>query len=315
MTEGDFQEYLQKKVKSRKAEFLAWLKEERLKSLKSTARHNATHDGKDVQDAEANVQFSEQDFVNYIQELRSDASLGQPITVKIAEFLDLPALPVLKLRAGSFTSEISAGADAPPPRTHPSAGLTYIQSDSFMENHPILGPQARRAPVEARVLVAENRGYGTDRAGKIGVAGVVVADPGRGPTGTSRIRSITESIEGEEHASNNERSRIGQEKAGVTLGVHTTGGNRIWVEPTAALIDSRGRIDLKVANPERLTVDVHTGNLTAPSYQQIPRSVRSMPQLDSQSERGGFGEELVDALEDKNWRSESRGARPFSFRT
>jgi hypothetical protein len=253
MTQGDFEAYVSKELKKRKPEFMAFLREHRKQQLGGERRSAARTEGQDVSSIE-DVDLTEQDMADFIKSLRQDYSLSSQMAALIGRFLDLPTLHVSG--TGKFLAHYEA-AEKPPPTTHPSAGLTYLRSNAFLDNHPLFGPLARHAPAEARILSSPLKGgFQKGHYGKIGVAGLVANPPQDG----GRIRAVPASKELDEMYANNQKSAQIDEK-GTTVGLSTPGGNRIWVEPTKLTVDSRGRAQLSTINPLRAAVHVKEGNV------------------------------------------------------
>jgi len=253
MTQGDFEAYVSKELKKRKPEFMAFLREHRKQQLGSERRAAARTEGQDVSSV-ADAELTEQDMADFIKSLRQDYSLSSQMAALIGRFLDLPTLPYV-----SRSNVVAAyeAAEKPPPTTHPSAGLTYLRSNAFLDNHPLFGPLARHAPAEARILSSPIKGaFVKSHQGKIGVAGLVASPPQDG----GRIRAVPASKELDEMYANNAKSAQIDER-GTTIGLSTPGGNRIWVEPTKLTVDSRGRAQLTTMNPLRAAVHVKEGNV------------------------------------------------------
>lgn len=275
MAQADFREYLDKKIGNRKEEFLVWLRRERIDELKRKARKEAMHEGLSEEEAVAEVQLSDEEFQEWIRNTRRDVQLGGDLATYIGRFFDLP-----------LYTPLQAATDEQPPTTHPSAGLSYLKTDAFLENHPVWGPQARRRPVEARILVGTGSSDSRNRSGKVGVAGLVATapDPRQMRSGMSgHISSIPNA--NNEEGNESYAAERGRERTGGTLGIDVDGGNRIWVEPQGATVDAKGRIDLRVANPEQVAVDVLTGNVANNKTAPQTRRTMTMPSLDTMSSR------------------------------
>jgi len=150
MTQGHFDAWVTKELKKRKPEFMAFLREHRIQQLKKERRKAAREAGTDVTAVESN-ELSERELADYLRTLRQDYNLASELAGLINAFLDLPSIPTAPGRRSNFLTQYEA-TEKPPPSTHPSAGLTYVRSDAFLNNHPIFGPQARQEPVEARIL-------------------------------------------------------------------------------------------------------------------------------------------------------------------
>lgn len=266
MTQGDFDAYVEKELKRRKPEFVAYLREHRLQQLRTQKQAAARAEGLDLSEATSKISISDEELADYIKELRQDYNLASELATLITRFLDLPNLPTT---SGSKFMDLYSANSTAPLSTHPSAGLTYLLSDAYLDNHPIYGPQARHSPVEARVLASPRSGMSQLAMGKVGVAGIV-ADP---PKHESRQRAVPESKELDELLEGPEARTAENDRKGVTIGLATPGGNRIWVEPTAMSVDSRGRVQLKMSNARIVEIGVKTGTVatdTVTRTQRVP---------------------------------------------
>ncbi|OAA57023.1 hypothetical protein SPI_07404 [Niveomyces insectorum RCEF 264] len=121
-----------------------------------------------------------------------------------------------------------------PPSTHPSAGLSYLRTAAYIDNHPLYGPQKAHPPVPARVVAPRNAS-GSWPA-KLGVAGFVADTPvGETAYHTRHTRSLP----------------------GLSLIDPTiVGGAKLPVRVAAAKINSQGRVIVAVAeaDPEAVLV-------------------------------------------------------------
>jgi hypothetical protein len=173
-----------------------------------------------------------EEFTAFVRSLRTDRATLYSL---VSEFLDLAPLgiPVGIAQAGLFyTDEVKItnspyGQSGPPP-THPSAGISYLRTNSFMENHSVYGPQAHRSPTLGRIIQPR---AGSQPA-KIGVGGFVANVPYGDDEFTSRAvygkrpRSVLKGIE--------------------QLDVTSFGGAKAYVEPFAATVDTEGKIVVEV---------------------------------------------------------------------
>lgn len=301
MTQGDFDVWVTKELKKRKPEFMAFLREQRVQQLGKERRTAARTAGTDLTAAESNM-ISEQEMAEYLRALRQDYNLASELAGHITKFLDLPSLPSPPGGGSKLLAQYDA-TEKPPPSTHPSAGLTYVRSDAFLNNHPIFGPQARHDPVEARILAgSRTQGFNTSFQGKVGVAGLV-AQP---PPDSGRIRSIPESKELDEMRDGPDRRQATIDEKGTSIGLGTPGGNRIWVEPTVLSVDARGRTQLKTANPNHAAVNVKLGKTqvsdldirreTAVPF-NIPAGNPMARRLDTPRRPGGGSSGMEDIME------------------
>ncbi|KAF2226173.1 mitochondrial ribosomal protein subunit-domain-containing protein [Elsinoe ampelina] len=189
-------------------------------------------------------QEEDQGLERYILELRSNnTDLSSTLPTLIQEFFDLPPLPKASPSAPHGITGFSTGirkSSETPPSTHPSGGLSYIRSRSFMENSPVHGPQFQHAPLEARVLRPRRAPQGPVEHSVIGVGGFVTKDY----------------VTGRSYRSGDEDSNP---QKGMTWNFDTPGGNKLWVTPSEAHVDDNSRIRIDIVYPEKEAIAVKTG--------------------------------------------------------
>ncbi|KAM7198132.1 Mitochondrial ribosomal protein subunit domain containing protein [Rhypophila sp. PSN 637] len=246
MTLGDFNKWVEKQVKPRRIEFHAFLKGKIASRRLESAKKAALERGERIPDVMDTASITDDHVTDYLQELRSSGNY-QELYDTVGEFLDLapvapPDLSDMVLRPfqrGSQTFFGSNGATdrkalelktSPnpyekhgPPPSHPSAGISYLRTNMYLDNHPVYGPQDVHPPVQARVLRPKTKGIqGTS---KIGVAGFVAANP-FGDT-TSNLPAHQKSI---------------AKDALLSFDPTIEGGAKLWVHPKYAFVDSYGRV-------------------------------------------------------------------------
>ncbi|GFP57467.1 hypothetical protein ACSS6W_010228 [Trichoderma asperelloides] len=234
MTEGKFIEYLDKKVRPKRAQFRALLKEKLADDITTSQNRAAIEAGKETPAKVEAKDISEEQFTDYLRSLRNDRVT---LYALVSKFLDLAPLgqPVGIIQTfwsnrDSLASESPYGKSGPPP-SHPSAGISYLRTSSFMENHPVYGPQGKRTPALARVVYP--------KAGpvppKLGVGGFVAdAPPG---DNEFNFRTVT-------------RGRVSSNKTMLNGIMHldttTFGGAKAYVEATTANVDPSGKVVLQL---------------------------------------------------------------------
>ena len=233
-TEGEFKQYVERSVKSRRLDFKRFLRERLAEERRTARQREATESGEDFEDSDS-AAVSERDVEVYIKRLRNDEYKLHKL---VEEYLDLP-----RDRGTAMTSYDKKG----PPTTHPSAGLSYLRTAAHTYNHPLLGPQEEPPPVQARVIrpqtTANNMKY--DKA-LIGVGGVVADD---------------------------DRLSFTRDKTGITgYNPDIPGGAKVYIRvPTRASVDSRGRIELLTRRPvNRASEDIANGNFHPEAAQPPP---------------------------------------------
>ncbi|MCJ1437823.1 hypothetical protein MMC27_007210 [Xylographa pallens] len=243
-TNGEFEDYITKKIKKRRPEFRKYMREWLRQKMTATARSVALDKGEDL--PTSSVKISEEQLQTEIIKLRHDPA---DLWVLIWRFLDLPGSPpgqhehvadkMISTMAGSDEDQANKDIEQGPPTTHPSAGLSYLRTASHIPNHPILGPMSTQPPVIARILKIPSPAGNIDRGGLVGVGGVVAQDV---------------------------KSRVFRD-AGASqwtdFDADLEGGAKGWVHLQRASIDPRGRIQLTVERASDDTIALWEG-LVAP---------------------------------------------------
>ncbi|KAL7800174.1 mitochondrial ribosomal protein MRP51 [Trichoderma ceciliae] len=252
MTEGEFIEYLNKKVRPKRAHFRALLKDKLAEDITTSRNKAAMEDGKDPTAKIGARDISEEQFTDYLRSLRSDRVT---LYALVSKFLDLAPLgqPVGIIQTfwsnrDSLAPESPYGKSGPPP-SHPSAGISYLRTGSFMENHPVYGPQGKRTPALARVVYPKSGPVSP----KLGVGGFV-ADA---PPGDNEFNFKTVI-----------RGRISANKTMLNGIMHldttTFGGAKAYVDATTASVDPSGKVVLRLreTSPEAQVVARESKGLT-----------------------------------------------------
>jgi hypothetical protein len=165
-------------------------------------------------------EVTEQEVMEHMRYLRSEPGKFGPL---IAEFFDLA--DGVRPDNSSVADPYSYGRDTAaavlyteygPPRTHPSAGLSYLKTDTTATNDVEKGPRSSKPEVVARMIKTTNipnQGYRPS----VGVAGFVV----RALTNSEISTSTLFKFEAQD------------------------GGKKLVVEPTRATISSNGSVGLE----------------------------------------------------------------------
>ncbi|KAJ5502409.1 Mitochondrial ribosomal protein MRP51 [Penicillium fimorum] len=201
-TEAEFAAYL-KQVTRNKPELLKKLREQFVAKRSAEIRKLAQDNGEDLEAHPTTVTDAE--FNAYIKTLRNDPErIGR-------KYYQSPGT-----KLSSFEYAVSG-----PPKTHPSAGLSYTRSHALIHNHAQFGPQAHQRPVEARILRPKGRFKGRMARALAGIGGIAVED----------LNAMTFVEQGT--------------PPGLTFfDASIPGGGKYWVTPIRASIDSDGRIGL-----------------------------------------------------------------------
>ena len=230
-SEGEFQEFVGKRVKRRKSEFRRFLHEKLAEQRLADQKRVATERGLDIEPSPSKI--TDQDFEAHIKNLRHNES---QLHILIEQFFDIPTVKRVQISNGS-SSFAPSYVEQPPPKTHPSAGLTYLRTASHISNHPMLGPLEGTRPIQGRVIVHQSIasvGNLRNPRGLIGVAGVVCED----------TVSYTWDLK--------------KPSQGVTkINSDVPGGAKTWVHPAHASIDPQGRINLKLEPADVNALAVH----------------------------------------------------------
>lgn len=240
MTQGEFNKWLVKEVRPKRPAFREFLKKKIAHELHAAAAKEALDKAGEQPPPINPSSVTENQLLDYLRKLRHN---NQALYDMVGQFLDLApltpptvtqtGLPTSRVTQLRFTEMKNPYAERGPPVTHPSAGISYLRSSMYMENHPIYGPQKNHSPVVARIV--RPRRQAQAMPAKLGVAGFIVDTP-LGDT-----------------ASNH---RSGQNALFDRLDPTIEGGAKTWVQPKSATVDSSGRIILRVddASPESTLV-------------------------------------------------------------
>lgn len=255
MDESEFEEYVTRRLAKRKVEFRAFL----LKRMVATRIENERHQNRDrglggalsaarMNELRAEV---EQNYDAEEKRLRDEhihQHLGSELAAAICEFLDLPGVIATTKSAYDAQTERMTQALANqhgppgPPTTHPGAGLAYIRSNAFLENHPFWGPQEQRSPVKARVLRPRSSSLYRANPVQLGVGGVVTTFHSEAPPATrfDRTASMEYTEEQREERYLEVSSMIN------SLDENLPGGNKTWVQTQTATINEDGKVQLEI---------------------------------------------------------------------
>ncbi|KAL1305039.1 hypothetical protein AAFC00_001980 [Neodothiora populina] len=296
LSEEEFQQYLAKTVRKHKPGFLKFLEQVKIDQKKSAAiaamRDSGLISDMDPKafafEVEQQSQLHRHELGDLIKELRDNNNgLSSELSELVRQYFDLPAFPIVKQDStNAFIKNLRLPAEtdlANPPATHPSAGLSYLRTKAFLQNHPTFGPQASHEPVEARVIRPRSAiGAGNDRRANIGVAGFVTEESHHSNFNNSKLRNAENLSPEQRHI-----QKLSH------LDPDTPGGNKIWVDPIKAHVDEKGLIQISVDRAADGAVGVKTGKpIEAPSLSSAPRfgfpSGRA-PRLDERSPPGTRG--------------------------
>ena len=290
LTDGQFGTYVTRQVRRRKLEFVKMLRTACAVAATRENQRIATEQGEELAEPVQASDITEEQFSEYIKTLRHDRV---ELYRHIRRFLDLPPAPNSLLPGGNDWLSMLDGtrasatdakdvqptsdspyADSGPPKTHPSAGLSYGRTSAHTFNHPVYGPQSNKPPVQARVIMPKGSAPG-NFAPVLGVGGFVVDVP-------SGENSFNLRSSGSRQAGNAIPGLINIEP-------HKVGGSKAYVHPKSASVDTKGRIILKVDQADPEAVAVLEGRVDEIPRQQIMRTKGFSPRLQSTLSLGGYG--------------------------
>ncbi|SPO05820.1 uncharacterized protein DNG_08507 [Cephalotrichum gorgonifer] len=231
LSEEEFARFLKKKVRSRRAEFRQFLHQRRADELSHAASQKAMDLGADQPPRLSPSDISDEQLSEYIRSLRADRGA---LYALITQFLDLAPIAAPQTSTNVWTNSLSETlpvvnpyAQGGPPICHPSAGLSYLRTSSFVENHPLYGPQKQHSPVLSRIL-SPQRG---PESPKLGMGGFVTEVP---PGTTSFFHRY--------------RDYDAQSKVQGLASFDPTisGGASVYLVPQSAKVSWNGKVTVKV---------------------------------------------------------------------
>ncbi|KAK5070059.1 hypothetical protein LTR51_007752 [Lithohypha guttulata] len=253
----EFDEYL-RRISDKERELLDKrirqdLVEEKTRLARESGQRDKTFTQTDITEGEVKEQM---------RYLRNEPRKFGPI---IAEILDLPEVESeIPGRTKDLAdlweygrSTLAAGewSSRGPPRTHPSAGLSYIHTNNHVNNDPKYGPQSSRNVTVARVVKA--RAKGSASRVHVGLAGFIV------PPMEARHDSKLEYMP-------------------------KPGGNKVALRPTVAYVHSSGAVrlhaehtDWTVDENDRAVSSAERAERSQGRDLQQPRGVAPAPRMSS----------------------------------
>ncbi|KAF2181409.1 hypothetical protein K469DRAFT_713841 [Zopfia rhizophila CBS 207.26] len=263
MGAAEFASYLSHKISYRRAEFSICLEEyvrHKLYTQRRTSSLQTETWPEDPEEAKRYLASKENewstitkaDISTSIRKLREDCA-RDPIQSELVQRLIIPFLRLspMKLKLAQYaTSDVRTEGglkfqdDTGPLSlsTHPSAGLSYVRTRAYLENHPILGPQAHSTPVPGRVVQPRNANTSREQYARIGVAGFITNDNHGG-------------------FSPMEHNKSGDPSGLNYLDVEAPGGRKIWINPKFGSVDADGRVLVNIEAAHSEAVKVKNGQL------------------------------------------------------
>ncbi|RYP49124.1 hypothetical protein DL768_005121 [Monosporascus sp. mg162] len=234
MTDGAFGKYLEKEVRGRRTEFRAFLKERLAAEMTKDQASKAIEKAVDPPEPVTAADVTEEQLVEYMKRLRSEKI---ELYRLVSRFLDLAPLTQPFNPAEATPNKMyeltrpNVYSESGPPITHPSAGLSYLRTRRFQENHPLYGPQLNHPPVEARVVMPRHQPTGNHNP-ILGVGGFI-ADIGQDASFNSKMRRDPDL---------------------TAFDLETRGGAKKYADVKVAKVDSRGKIIMQVEDAYAETV-------------------------------------------------------------
>ncbi|OOF96543.1 hypothetical protein ASPCADRAFT_206715 [Aspergillus carbonarius ITEM 5010] len=280
-TEAGFQGYL-KRVRKNKPEILQKLRGYFVAKREAEQRKQAQDNGADLEALEP-VEVTDEEFQAYLKTLRANPSSLGPVIFELLDLPSPPPVPSNRINDSQYHSPGSKLSSAEyavsgPPKTHPSAGLSYFRSHALIYNHPKYGPQTYQRPVEARILRPKGRFKGKNSKAVAGIAGIAVED----------VNAMTFY----EHD-----APVGIQ----SFDAGTSGGAKYWVTPIRASVNSAGKIGLfsyRASTTAKAPYGIESQK--TPAYYRISDNARGgqrvVPRLDGQPRPQAPTEEVAKNL-------------------
>lgn len=237
LSEDEFNRFLATTVRSRKAEFRKFLRQRRAEELTHAAAQKAIDQGATPPPPVNPEGITPAELTDYIRTLRADRNVLYGL---MGRFLDLAPIAPPQTSTNVWANSLDGTlppvnpyAQEGPPVCHPSAGLSYLRTSAYVENHPLYGPQKQHSPVLSRVLTPQ-RG---PEPPKLGVGGFVANVP---PGTTSFVQRYRDY---------DSRSKV---QGLSTFDPTVPGGASVYLVPQSAKISHNGSVVVKVneATPE-----------------------------------------------------------------
>lgn len=223
LTEGEFQTFVKREVRGRRLEFRVFLCRHLASEQTAAARQRAMDQAEDVDVPEVRPEdITDEQVLQFFRIARVHRDKLYDLVSKFLDLAPIEPPPGVEMnhlgRMQPMESKVvdraNPYAQFGPPITHPSAGLSYLRTNSFLENHPIYGPQQKHAPVKARVLT------------------IAASDPRIAAGGFVTQSKMARSAYRESAMSKNNHNN--------------PGGPKMWVNIVSAQVDSNGRAMINV---------------------------------------------------------------------
>ncbi|CCU75351.1 unnamed protein product [Blumeria hordei] len=306
--DGEFSAYFKTSVRGRRAEFQKLLRNTYAKSKMMEARNASFQQGLGgVSPTIKAEEVTDEEITEFIRKLRSRR---RNLYQLIRRFLDLPPSSIrdsddslnslINRYFGSNSPQesidiktLSPYGNSGPPKSHPSAGLSYLRTSAYTFNHHLFGPQQKNPPVQSRVILPKTTATTMGRSPVIGVAGFV-AGIASSIYPTNKFKpGLQENIP----TINNVYSRYPGLQA---FDPTADGGSKSWVHPVHAQVDSDGRVQLtwELGNPEAVAIRTNKLGELKPAaaeksyWRQVKRPTRAQTRPISSAHEYGLSNML-----------------------
>ena len=255
-TQAEYERLL-KKAGSQRERFLTMVREHLANKRHAEKEREARAEGEELPN-KSPVPLTDSEFKQALRELRANPSALGPLVNRFFDLATPPVVPTSYMMKSNWTagpSDLSAVryAHEGPPKTHPSAGLSYIRTLSHLDNHPVAGPQQHQRPVPTRFLRAKSRVQSSAIRALVGVGGIVVED-------------------GHVFAFSNRNSQ----GTGNHVDPDVPGGTKFWSRPDRVMVTSEGTISMKIGRPLTTTKSLYG---LEDEKKPLPDSVRGADRL------------------------------------
>lgn len=281
MTDAEFDRYLHRSVRGKRAEFRQFLRESLAARKTQEAPPPDAGSSAEIAQPIKAQDITEAEFEEYVRDLREDR---YELYRLAGRFLDLApiALGARLHKLGNLAPDVKKElvshtyAETGPPATHPSAGLSYLRTNSFMENHPIYGPQKQHAPVEARVLKPRAPREGIYQP-SIGVGGFV-ADKTSSDTTFNLAKSGSRTVD----------------KGLFQLDLAVEGGSKMFLGTHRATVDKNGHAIIKMTDVTHETTLIQKERMG--QYKLLQDSMKAQLQAKEAAQKRGRSRRGVDRI-------------------
>jgi Mitochondrial ribosomal protein subunit len=278
-TDGEFNQYVLKEVRGRKGEFREFL---RTNFAEEKRRKQTLHEG--IAEGDTSLPpVTDAELDKHVKALRRDTS---EINKKIRRFFDIapvsaprteseimdwlnPTAEPNKVKTDTHTSN-SPYALIGPPKTHPSAGISYTRTASKLNNHPLFGPQRAPTIVEARVVMPRQASTG-NLAPVLGVGGFVTSTPSND--------SSFDVVSGGQKIPGQLASTTTLVPGLLKIEPNKPGGSKVWIQPKHAHIDPKGKLQITVQKADFEAVAVREGKTDELAKVIKPAAIRGIRPL------------------------------------